>query len=84
MNIKRLRTARNAKAASLDRADHPAALKAVDLIRQAARKAGVWIGACGEASARPELIQKFVALGVTEASMAAASIRRAKKCFMDL
>jgi phosphocarrier protein FPr len=74
----------NPKVANLNRADHPAVLRAVDLICQAARKAGIWVGVCGEAAARPELIPKFVNLGVTELSMAAASILRAKKCVTEL
>ena len=54
--------------ANLNRADHPAVLRAVDLICQGARKAGIWVGVCGEAAARPELIPKLIALGVTELS----------------
>ena len=74
----------NPRVANLNRADHPAVLRAVDLICQGARKAGIWVGVCGEAAARPELIPKLVALGVTELSMAAGSIPRAKKCVVEL
>jgi phosphocarrier protein FPr len=73
----------NPKVAALNRADHPAVLRAIDLICQAARRAGIWVGVCGEAASRPELIPKLVSLGVTELSMAAASILRAKKCVTE-
>ena len=74
----------NPKVTNLNRADHPAVLRAIDLICQAARRADIWVGVCGEAAARPELIPIFVALGVNELSMAATSILRAKKCVSEL
>jgi len=68
----------NPRVAALNRADHPAVLKAVDLTCEAARRAGIWVGVCGEAAARPDLIPTFVRLGVTELSMSPSSILRAK------
>ena len=74
----------NPRVGHLNRADHPAVLKAVGMICEAARAAGIWVGVCGEAAARPEMIGKFVALGVTELSMSPASIPLAKKCVTEL
>jgi phosphocarrier protein FPr len=74
----------NPRVANLNRADHPAVLKAIAMICDAARKAGIWVGVCGEAAARPDLIPTFVAMGVSELSMSPASILRAKKCILDL
>ena len=74
----------NPRVGRLNRADHPAVLKAVAMICEAARAAGIWVGVCGEAAARPEMIEKFVALGVTELSMSPASIPLAKKCVTEL
>jgi phosphocarrier protein FPr len=74
----------NPRVANLNRADHPAVLKAVAMICDAAKKAGIWVGVCGEAAARPDLIPTFIAMGVSELSMSAASILRAKKCVLDL
>jgi phosphotransferase system enzyme I (PtsI) len=74
----------NARVAYLNRPDHPAVLKAVAMICEAAREAGIWVGVCGEAAARPDLIAAFIAMGVSELSMSAASILRAKKCILDL
>ena len=74
----------NPSVAQLNRPDHPAVLKAVAMICEAARAAGVWVGVCGEAAARPDLIPKFVELGVTELSMSPASIPMAKKCVSEI
>ncbi len=74
----------NPRVAHLNRADHPAVLKAVAMICEAARAAGIWVGVCGEAAGKPDMIAKFVALGVTELSMSAASIPMAKKCVSEI
>jgi phosphotransferase system enzyme I (PtsI) len=74
----------NPRVAHLNRADHPAVLKAVEMICDAANKAGIWVGICGEAAGRPDLIATFVAMGVHELSMSAASIPRAKKCITEI
>ena len=74
----------NPRVAHLNRADHPAVLKAVKMVCDAANEAGVWVGICGEAAARPDLIPAFVAMGVSELSMSAASIPRAKKCIAEI
>lgn len=74
----------NPRVAHLNRPDHPAVLKAVKMVCDAACEAGVWVGICGEAAARPDLIPRFVAMGVSELSMSAASIPRAKKCIAEI
>jgi phosphotransferase system enzyme I (PtsI) len=74
----------NPRVAGLYRVDHPAVLAAVRLIAEAAREAGIWVGVCGEAAAKPEMIAKFVELGVTEISMSPSSIPMAKKCVSEL
>ena len=74
----------NPRVAHLNRADHPAVLRAIDMICRAALKAGIWVGICGEAAARPDLIPAFVAMGVSELSMSPASILRAKKCVTEI
>jgi phosphotransferase system enzyme I (PtsI) len=74
----------NPRLVNLNRADHPAVLKAVDLICQAAKAAGIWVGVCGEAAAREDLISEFIRMGVTELSMSPASIARAKKRIVEM
>jgi phosphotransferase system enzyme I (PtsI) len=66
------------------RADHPAVLKLIGDTCEAARDAGIWVGVCGEAAAEPTLIPKLVELGVTELSMSAPSIPRAKKIVSEM
>ena len=73
----------NPRVADLNRADHPAVLRAVELICAAAREAGIWVGVCGEAAARPDLIATFLGFGVSELSMSPASISRAKAAVMQ-
>ncbi len=74
----------NAQIASLYRTEHPAVLKAIELTCQAAQRAGIWVGICGEAAANPELIPLFVSMGVTELSMSPASILNSKKIISEL
>ena len=73
----------NPRVAALNRADHPAVMRAVELVCKAALARGIWVGVCGEAAARPDLIPRFVAMGVTELSMSPSSILRAKKAVLD-
>jgi phosphotransferase system enzyme I (PtsI) len=74
----------NPKVAGLNRAEHPAVLRAIEGVCRAGRKAGIPVGVCGEAAARPDLIQTFVEMGVTELSMSPAAIPRAKQCVMEI
>ena len=73
----------NSRFVDLNRADHPADLRAVELICMAAREAGIWVGVCGEAAARPDLIATFLSFGVSELSMSPASTPRAKAAIMQ-
>ena len=74
----------NPRVADLNRADHPAVLRAIELICEAAQAQGIWVGICGEAAARPDLIPTFLRMGVTELSMSPASIPRAKKTVTEV
>ncbi len=74
----------NPRLVNLNRADHPAVMKAVELICAAAGRAGIWVGVCGEAAARADLVPEFVRLGVTELSMSPSSIARVKKRILEL
>jgi phosphocarrier protein FPr len=74
----------NARIAALYRTEHPAVMRAVEMTCEAARRAGIWVGICGEAAADVELIPRFVAMGVSELSMSPASILAAKKRIGEL
>ena len=74
----------NERLRRLQSADHPAVLKFIRYACEAAEDAGTWVGVCGEAAGEPELIPKLIELGVTELSMSAPSIPRAKKIVSEL
>ena len=74
----------NERLCRLQNADHPAVLALIRQTCEAANAAGIPVGVCGEAAGEPEMIPKLVALGVTELSMGAPSIPRAKKVVSEL
>jgi phosphoenolpyruvate-protein phosphotransferase len=74
----------NERLRHLQSADHPAVLALIGTTCEAAREAGIWVGVCGEAAGDPALIPDLVELGVTELSMSAPSIPRAKKIISEL
>ena len=74
----------NERLRHLQSADHPAVLRLIRMTCEAAREAGIWVGVCGEAAGEPALIPRLVELGVTELSMSAPSIPRAKKIVSEL
>jgi phosphotransferase system enzyme I (PtsI) len=74
----------NERLRRLQSADHPAVLALIGQTCEAAREAGIWVGVCGEAAGEPEMIPKLLELGVTELSMSAPSIPRAKKIVSEL
>ncbi len=74
----------NARLARLGRTDHPAVLRMIELACQGARDGGIWVGICGEAAADPALIPTFLSWGVTELSMSAPLIARAKRAITEI
>jgi len=74
----------NERLRRLQNADHPAVLALIRRTCDAASAAGIQVGVCGEAAGEPEMIPKLVELGVTELSMAAPQIPRAKKVVSEL
>jgi phosphoenolpyruvate-protein kinase (PTS system EI component) len=57
---------------------HPALLRLVAEVCEAASAAGIWVGVCGEIAGDPELAALLVALGVTELSMAPPAVPAVK------
>ncbi|MGH3147964.1 MAG: putative PEP-binding protein, partial [Rubrobacter sp.] len=74
----------NEKLRHLQSADHPAVLALIRQTCEAAREAGIPVGVCGEAAGEPSMIPKLVDLGVTELSMGAPAIPRAKQIVSGL
>lgn len=73
----------NPQVAALNNVNNPAVLVAIELTAKAGTQAGIMVGMCGEAAARPDLIPLFLKMGLSELSMSPASIPRAKKCIVD-
>ena len=74
----------NPTVAKLNDVSHPAVMAAIEMTAKAANEAGIMVGMCGEAAARPDLIAEFIRMGLTELSMSPASIPRAKKLISEL
>jgi len=74
----------NPAVAGLNDVTHPAVMAAIEMTAKAGVEAGIMVGMCGEAAGRPDLVARFVGMGLTELSMSPASIPRAKKAIADL
>ena len=74
----------NERLRRLQSADHPAVLALIRQTCEAANEARIPVGVCGEAAGEPEMIPRLISLGVTELSMGAPSIPRAKKVVSEL
>jgi len=68
----------NEKVAHLGDACHPAVLRQIRSVVQAAHNEGIWVGLCGELAGDPDAIPVLLGLGLDEFSMALSSIPRAK------
>ncbi len=53
---------------------HPAVLRALKMATEAAHKAGIWIGICGELGADQSLLETFLAIGIDELSVSPSSV----------
>lgn len=69
----------NPKVASLGDAYHPAVLRQIQLVVEAARDNHIWVGVCGELAGDPDAIPILLGLGVTELSMSSPAIPKAKE-----
>ena len=53
---------------------HPAVLRALKIATDAAHKAGIWIGICGELGADLSLLETFLAIGIDELSVSPGAV----------
>jgi phosphoenolpyruvate-protein phosphotransferase len=74
----------NPAVAGLNDVTNPAVMAAIGMTARAGVAAGIMVGMCGEAAGRPDLIPRFIEMGLTELSMSPASIPRAKKTIVDM
>lgn len=68
----------NARVANVGDPLHPAVLRQIGRVIEAAHAAGRWVGLCGELAGDPLAIPVLLGLGLDEFSMAAGSIPAAK------
>jgi phosphotransferase system enzyme I (PtsI) len=68
----------NDRVAYLGDAAHPAVLRQIGRVIEAAHEQGIWVGLCGELAGDPQAVPVLLGLGLDEFSMAPASIPRAK------
>jgi len=68
----------NARVAPLGDPLHPAVLRQIGRVIEAAHAHGKWVGLCGELAGQPEAIPILLGLGLDEFSMGPASIPAAK------
>jgi len=54
--------------------EHPAILRALKMATDAAHKAGIWIGICGELGANIDLLPTFLAIGIDDLSVSPSSV----------
>ena len=64
----------NAKVEKLYTTFHPAVLRSIRTVIQAAKSAGIPVGMCGEAAADPCLIPLLMSWGLDEFSVSTASV----------
>ena len=53
---------------------HPALLRAIKMAADAAHKAGIWIGICGELGADATMLPTFLAMGIDELSVSPSAV----------
>ena len=53
---------------------HPALLRAIKMAADAAHKAGIWIGICGELGSDISMLPTFLAMGIDELSVSPAAV----------
>ncbi len=53
---------------------HPAVLRALKMAADAAHRAGIWIGICGELAADLSLLETFLAMGIDELSVSPSAV----------
>ena len=69
----------NERVAHLGDAAHPAVLRQIRAVIEAAHAEGIWVGLCGELAGDPDAIPLLLGLGLDEFSMSPISIPRAKQ-----
>ena len=63
---------------------HPAILRMLKMIVEAAHANGIWVGICGELGGDPEWLPEFIKMGLDEVSVSPSSVLRIRKQVREL
>jgi phosphotransferase system enzyme I (PtsI) len=74
----------NEKVSHMYQPAHPAVLRLLQTVVEAAHRNNIWVGVCGEMASDPVLMPMLVGLGIDELSAGPASIPRIKKAIQSL
>jgi phosphotransferase system enzyme I (PtsI) len=74
----------NEAVAYLYRPEHPAIIRMIHRVVQAARNNGVWVSVCGEMAGDPRYTPLLIGLGVHELSMSAVAIGSIRRIIRKL
>jgi phosphotransferase system enzyme I (PtsI) len=74
----------NEKVANLYEPTHPAILRLIRGVVEAAHNNGIWVGVCGEIAGEPLFAPLLVGMGVDELSVASSSLPRVKEVIRRL
>jgi len=74
----------NEKVAPMYQPAHPAVLRLLQTVVEAAHRHNIWVGICGEMAGDVELMPMMVGLGIDELSAGATSIPRIKRAIQAL
>ena len=74
----------NENVAAMYQPAHPAVLRLLQTVVEAAHRNNIWVGVCGEMAGDAVLIPALVGLGIDELSAGAASIPRIKRAIQAL
>lgn len=53
---------------------HPAIVRALEMTAEAAHRAGIWVGICGELAADVEMLPVFLSIGIDELSVSPSAV----------
>lgn len=74
----------NERIAHLYEPSHPAVVRLIKMVGEAAKKRGIWFGICGEMAADIELTPILLGLGVEELSVSPVLVPRVKSAIRNL
>ena len=63
---------------------HPAIIRMLKMIIDAAHANGIWAGICGELGGDPELLPKFMEMGLDEVSVSPSSVLKLRKMVREM